>query len=176
MLVEFADFGCKYCERFATEVYPLVEERYVSTGRLRFGFKHLPLRSHPLAREEAVASECVAKQDPFAFWRIHDRLFADARRVHGIEDVYREIGVIGVAASEAKRCVAGRGGYASIQADIDEAHGLGLSGTPAFALGTVESDRVTILKTRTGFATFERLASWIDETLDGGTTTRVARP
>ena len=117
------------CARFATQVYPLIDEHYVSTGRLRFAFKHLPLRSHEVALEEAIASECVARQDPFSFWRIHDHLFADAHRVQLMGDVYRQVGVIGLSVSETNRCVANRGGYASIQADVDEARRLGLSRT-----------------------------------------------
>jgi protein-disulfide isomerase len=162
ILVEFADFECRYCQRFATEVYPLVEQRFVLTGRLRFAFKHLPLRAHSLAHEEALTAECVAREDPLAFWRIHDRLFVNPRRLRHGDDIEREVGIIGLSVASVRRCVAADGGEAVIQGDGDEANRLNLRGTPAFALGTIEGDGIRILSTRVGFVAYEGLAAWIE--------------
>ena len=72
-LVEYGDFECPYCGR-AVEAIRQVRERY--GDRLRFVFRHFPLREvHPHAVSSAVASEAAA--DRGRFWEMHDLLFAN---------------------------------------------------------------------------------------------------
>lgn len=49
-IIEFSDFECPFCRRFAVETYPAIKEAYIDTGLVRLAFHHLPLeRIHPLA-------------------------------------------------------------------------------------------------------------------------------
>src|SRR5262245_22249476 len=47
-LVEFADFQCPYCARFADTTLKELRKTYVDTGVVLFAFRHLPIASHPL--------------------------------------------------------------------------------------------------------------------------------
>lgn len=73
VLVIFSDFQCPYCARFAQTTWPVIDKRFVETGRLRVAFVHLPLRIHPDAVPAAVAAECAGRQGQF--WGMHDLLF-----------------------------------------------------------------------------------------------------
>jgi NhaA family Na+:H+ antiporter len=70
-LVEYGDFQCPYCG----DSYPLVHHLLDRFGdRLRFVFRHMPLRDlHPRAQAAAEAAEAAAAQG--RFWEMHDRLF-----------------------------------------------------------------------------------------------------
>jgi len=70
LVVEFSDFQCPACrvaEPTVRKMLPLYE------GKLRFVFKHFPLRMHEWARAGAVAAECAGRQGQF--WPYHDRLY-----------------------------------------------------------------------------------------------------
>ena len=73
VVVEISDFQCPFCRRHATEVQPLLEERYVDTGQAMWVFKHLPLQIHPQAPVAAAAADCAGEQG--AFWPMRDKLF-----------------------------------------------------------------------------------------------------
>jgi protein-disulfide isomerase len=48
VLIIYSDFECPYCARFANDTWPAIEEKYVTTGKVRVAFRPLPLeRIHP---------------------------------------------------------------------------------------------------------------------------------
>lgn len=74
-LVEFSDFGCGYCRRFHQEVWPVLEQEYVATGKVYWKYVPMILGMFPNAVEAAQAGECAGEQDRFP--AMQDRLFAD---------------------------------------------------------------------------------------------------
>src|SRR5688572_4568345 len=75
VLVVFSDFECPFCGRFAREILPELERRYVSTGKLALVFRHFPLPIHSRAVKAAVSADCAGEQR--RFWEMHDLLFAE---------------------------------------------------------------------------------------------------
>jgi protein-disulfide isomerase len=73
-VLEFADFGCRYCARFAAETYPALAGEFVTTGKVRWRYVPFVLGMFPNGDEAARAGTCAADQGP-AFGRMHDRLF-----------------------------------------------------------------------------------------------------
>jgi len=71
-IIEFADFQCPYCGRFANETFAQINENYIATGQVRLGYQHFAF----LGQESvwaAEAAECAG--DQHAFWPYHDYLF-----------------------------------------------------------------------------------------------------
>ena len=71
-IVEFSDFECPYCRRFAgilDEVLPGANDD------IRVVFHHMPLNMHPWARAAAEGAACAQLQSADAFWAIHDQIF-----------------------------------------------------------------------------------------------------
>jgi protein-disulfide isomerase len=71
-IVEFSDFECPYCRRFAD-----VLEQTLPTNKdqVRIVFHHFPLSIHPWARTAAQGAACAQLQNSEGFWAIHDQLF-----------------------------------------------------------------------------------------------------
>ena len=68
------DFRCPACAAFNQRVKPGLVENYISTGKVKFEYRHFPLQQHePGASLAAQASECAADQG--RFWVYHDRVF-----------------------------------------------------------------------------------------------------
>lgn len=71
---EMSDFQCPYCRRHAVETFPLLEEAYVRTGKVRWVFINYPLTElHPNAAAAAEFAMCAARAGKF--WPVHDLLF-----------------------------------------------------------------------------------------------------
>jgi protein-disulfide isomerase len=74
VLVEFSDFQCPYCKEEAKMLRQNLLSAYPTQVRLYF--KTFPLESlHPWAKAAAIASRCVYRQQPAAFWNYHDWIF-----------------------------------------------------------------------------------------------------
>jgi protein-disulfide isomerase len=56
-IVEFSDFQCPYCGRYAREVLPQIRREFIDTGGVKYVFRHLPLKLHPSAELAAVSAE-----------------------------------------------------------------------------------------------------------------------
>ncbi|MEX2534061.1 MAG: DsbA family protein [Trueperaceae bacterium] len=85
---EFSDFQCPYCASYASQVLPLIKERLLARGDVRFEYHHFPLRSiHANAAPAAEAAECVsAVNTAMDFWEYHDALFERQRAWQGLGD------------------------------------------------------------------------------------------
>jgi predicted DsbA family dithiol-disulfide isomerase len=73
-IVEFSDFECPFCRKFANV---LNEALAKNEDDVRVVFHHLPLTMHPWARMAAEAAGCAQLQSNEAFWSMHDRIFGD---------------------------------------------------------------------------------------------------
>src|SRR2546423_12039547 len=73
-LYEMSDFQCPYCRSFALATMPLLEQEFVTTGKVRLASTHLPPTSvPPKAPTPGPAARCAARRG--RFWTLHDRLF-----------------------------------------------------------------------------------------------------
>lgn len=72
-IVEFADFGCGYCEKFWRETQPVLDSLFVRKGRVYWRFVPFTLGMFPNAKEAAEASICASEQGKF--FEMHDILY-----------------------------------------------------------------------------------------------------
>ena len=81
VLRDFSDFQCPFCRQFATGVKDRIIEQFVSTGQVRFEYRHFIVIDGNTggsdSRRAAEASECAAEQN--RFWDYHEMLYANQR-------------------------------------------------------------------------------------------------
>lgn len=138
-IVEFADFECPGCGRFALLTEPDIRTRLVATGLARFRFVDFPLSMHPHARFAHNAAACANAQGKF--WEYHDKLFAEQTRWNGLatrnpvrlmKGYAKEIGLN----SEAfDTCLDSQQFDPQIRANSEEGIRRGVSGTPTVFVG-----------------------------------------
>lgn len=75
VLIEFSDFRCSFCRKFWQTTLPLLEKKYISTGKVRFIYRHFAVLGKP-SELAAQAAECAGEEGKF--WEYHDKLFAGA--------------------------------------------------------------------------------------------------
>lgn len=72
-VIEFSDFGCPYCGRFALDIYPELHREFVETGRVHWRYVPFVIGMFPNGGGAARAAECAAEQD--GFWPMHHLLY-----------------------------------------------------------------------------------------------------
>lgn len=126
-LVMYGDFQCPYCVA-AQSMVRRVRERL--DGRLRFAFRHMPLREiHPDAQNAAEAAEAAAVRG--VFWPMHDRLYASRGRL-SVNDLADHAVTIGLDAQAVRDELASHVHAARVDRDEESARRAGITGTPAF--------------------------------------------
>jgi protein-disulfide isomerase len=166
-MIVFSDFECRFCGSMARETMPLIDAKYVATGRLLVAFKHLPLEPiHQAAARAAAAVECAGRQN--AFWDMHDELFLSQHQQFDDRGLLRRAEAIGLDRAPFLRCLDGDGRQ-RVEDDVRLAKSLGISSTPTILVGAVLADgRVRILRRLSGSKSAAVLGSAIDSVLAGG--------
>jgi protein-disulfide isomerase len=73
VLLEFADFECPFCRRFANLMAN--DLRTSDRNKVKVKFHYFPLPIHPWAERAAEQAYCVSQQSEPTFWDLHDYLF-----------------------------------------------------------------------------------------------------
>jgi protein-disulfide isomerase len=112
-IMEFSDFECPYCKRFATGVLPAIRREF--PNEINFVFRHWPLPRHRFSYPAARAEECAATEGKFS--AMHDLLFEkqDSLGLKSFDDFALESGVENL--DEFKRCNSKKEAVAAIERD-----------------------------------------------------------
>jgi protein-disulfide isomerase len=145
-LVEFTDYQCPFCGRYVRETYPQLERDYISTGKLKYVVRDLPLEAiHPLAFKAAEAAHCAGEQRKY--WEMHDRLFANQQAL-GRPELSKHAEALGLDSARYDQCLDADKYASRIRNDVAEAQKLQANGTPSFFLGLTEPNSSEIKGTR----------------------------
>ena len=150
-IVEFGDFQCPACGR-EQEVIREVRQKY--GDQIRWVFRQFPIPTlHEFAEAAAVASECAADQGKF--WEAVDKLYDDQSDLS--KDALRRYAAeLGLNMDRFNQCLSSQVTLARVQRDLDDAHALGVRGTPTFFVNQQAVEQPP---------TVEELAQLVDQAL-----------
>lgn len=134
-LVDFSDFQCTNCQRFATQTEPQIARDYIDNGRVVLIFKQFPIFG-PDSLTAAMASMCA--HDQGKFWEYHDHLYENQGVENSgwasISNMKKFAGDLGLDRQQFDACL-DSGEYRSyVEGDLELALGLGFPGTPSFVV------------------------------------------
>lgn len=162
-IVEFTDYQCPYCRRHAQNTLPQLLERYIETGKLRYGVREFPLEQlHPDAIRLAHAALCAGEQG--RYWEMHDRLMATPQQATR-KSIAPAAKALEIDEPAFAACIDTQRQADTIRSDVASGVQLGVRGTPFFAIGRTGTDgarQLSIASTLTGAQPFERFAALID--------------
>jgi protein-disulfide isomerase len=133
-LVEFGDFNCGYCARWAKETLPQINEKYIQTGQVRMAYVHYPILGAD-SMTAAQATECAAEQD--SFWDYHNLLYANQGIGFTPANLAKLAGELGLDTSIFETCLENFTDMTSLENDVRLAQIMGVRGTPAFLINGV---------------------------------------
>jgi len=133
-IMEFSDFECPYCGRFATLSMPDIRARLIEAGRVRWRFVHYPLQGHQKSPTAHLAAACANEQG--RFWPLHDLIYQYQGEWTESRDLVGSLADLatraGLDRARYDACVEERSAWGRVLADKALGDSLGINGTPTF--------------------------------------------
>ncbi|MEI7034461.1 DsbA family protein [Streptomyces pratensis] len=134
VLIEYADFKCGYCGKFARDTEPELVEEYVKDGTLRIEWRNFPIFGEE-SETAARAAWAAGQQD--RFWEFHRAAYAEGAKEKGFgKDRVRvladEAGVEDL--DRFMKDLDGPAARDAVTKDQEQAYGIGATSTPSFLI------------------------------------------
>jgi protein-disulfide isomerase len=128
LIVEFSDFQCSFCARFAEETLGQILDTY--GDRVRFVYRDFPITEmHDYAQKAAEATQCA--NDQGKYWEYSDLLFKNQQALD-VDSLKKYAEDLGLNTGAFNECL-DSGQYTSeVQKDREEGESYGITGTPTF--------------------------------------------
>ena len=141
-IVEVSDYGCPHCRTFNTETAPLIDERYVASGEVRYISLPYALRSqdgsYPTAAT-AVASLCANEQ--LGYYDDYQRAMFNLQgspSFNTFTGFVESAQTLGMDVDAFSSCLADNSYEATVLANTQVAQRAGISATPSFFVNGVK--------------------------------------
>jgi protein-disulfide isomerase len=159
--VNYDDFQCPFCSRLHQTLFPDLLKEY--GDRVAFIYKDFPLSEiHPWAKHAAVDANCLAAQNPDAYWEFADYVHSHLVEMQAVKNRDAQFDVLdkqaltlGTAhnpdAAKLQSCLKEQNEDA-VKASLKEGEGLGVEATPTmFVNGQKVDGAVSIGELRAVF-------------------------
>jgi len=128
-IVEYFSYGCGHCKSFNETTFPILKQKYIDTGQVRFMARQLFGNS-----QYPLADLCAAEQGKY--WDYHDYLFKNSSEIASQEETaskLKEFAVIlGLDQTQFDACYDSARYNEQITKWGEEGLAKGLTGVPAF--------------------------------------------
>jgi len=141
---EYASLDCPHCAKFNADVFPLIKEKYIDTGKVQWTMRDFPL--HPVAFAGFMLARAIANGDAQKYYSMLDVLFAQQDKWVFVDDPSQVLPALQAIAKQAgftqeqfEACLKDQKLYAGVNAikqrGIDV---FKVDGTPTFFINGVE--------------------------------------
>lgn len=158
-IVEFSDYECPFCAKHYSKVLPMLRERYIDQGTVKYVLKDYPLEFHAYAKQAALAARCAGEQGQY--WAMHNIIF-DARGQADEALLAKATTQLNLNAKAFKQCLVKPSQLAAVKDDMALGNRLGVNGTPAFVIGIIKNQQLVNYQRLDGLQTIEGFARVID--------------
>lgn len=134
VLIEYADFQCNFCGKFARDTEPELVKKYVDEGILRIEWRNFPVYGEV---SEAAARAAWAAGQQGRFPQFHATAYAEGSKEKGfakdrLASLARDAGVKDL--DRFRRDLDSEGARQAVAKDQEEAYGIGVTSTPSFLI------------------------------------------
>lgn len=127
-IIEFSDYACPYCAKFALEVEKKIVEEYGKVVKLVF--RDFPVHGNA-SYKAAEAANCAKEQNKF--WEYHYILFERQNEwYNNLNKLYDYASELGLNYDKFKACLDSGKYRSEVEKDLNDGISYGVSGTPTF--------------------------------------------
>jgi protein-disulfide isomerase len=138
-IIEYGDYQCPNCQRFATIIKPTIVENFINTGKAKLVFRDFVIYGND-SLNGAVASHCAGEQN--RYWDMHDHLYRKQESINSgwlnIENLKSFASELALDMEQFDKCLDERKYLQIIMESVEEGRAYGVRGTPTFII--VNSD------------------------------------
>jgi protein-disulfide isomerase len=166
-IVQFGDFQCHFCGRFARDTEPQINQTYIETGKTNLVFKHFVTHGSD-SMTAAIASQCANEQGKF--WSFYKILYGNQGEENSgwaSADNLKKF-VSQIPAMDIKKfdsCLDSQKYKSIAESDTAFAYKSGFQGTPTFIIEKSDGSDPQILLGAYPFPAFQAI---IDKKISGG--------
>ncbi len=154
VIVEFSDYSCPYCAKFALEVERRIHETF--GDRVKIVFRDFPVHGE-IAYKAAEAADCAAEQGKY--WEYHYILFErQGEWMRNESKFYDYASELGLDVGKFKACLESGKYREEVEKDVKDALSYGVKATPTIFVNG---------KMIVGYRDFETMKALIEEELGG---------
>jgi protein-disulfide isomerase len=132
-IYEFTDFSCPFCQDFATQTLPQIEQNYINSGKVKIVFKYYP--GHGQAQSAHVVALALYDLSPALFVKFHNYVFANPQDLDSLTKMKDLAVFLGADRTQLENMMKNKDYFAELKADEAMAKQVGISGTPSFVIG-----------------------------------------
>ncbi len=134
-IIEYGDYQCSNCQRFATQIKPLIVENYINTGQVKLVFKDFTIYGND-SINGAIATYCAGEQNKF--WELHDYIYANQGAVNSgwlsINNIKKFASQVGLDMQQFNACFDERKYSQQVTENFEQGKSIGITGTPTFII------------------------------------------
>lgn len=137
-VIEYSSLTCPHCAAFAENVFPMLQTKYIDTGKVRFVSREFPLDVKAAAA--SMLARCIAKDDAPKFFEVTMMMFRRQQEmVEHTTGTLTDIGAkYGMSQPDVESCVKNDASLDKLQADQNFAYRqLHVQATPTFFINGV---------------------------------------
>lgn len=158
-IVEFGDFQCQFCGRFAKQTEPLLNSTYIQTGKVNLVFKHFVTHGSD-SFNAALASQCA--NDQGKFWKYYAILYynqgAENSGWANIQNLKKfAVSIPEMNIEEFNSCLDDQKYKSFVENDTNFAFVSGFQGTPTFIIERPDGSDKEILLGAYPFPSFQAI-------------------
>ena len=131
VMIEYGDFRCTFCGKFAREVEPQLERKYVQSGTLRMEWRDFPYLGRGSV-DAALAAR--AAQEQGRFWEYHALLYENQSAGFSEERLIELAREAGLDVGGFEEDLASGRFERAVAEDFQEGQEMGVTGTPTFII------------------------------------------
>lgn len=146
-VVEFADLRCPFCKKFYDDSESQLLSDYVNSGKVKFTFRHFEFLG-PASVTAGNAVECANEQGKF--WEMYDYLYKNQPEesdtsMYTTDKLTSVAGNLGLNTNQFQSCLSSTKYAKNLTDDQTEGQQAGVSGTPSFVIGKIDSTGTKIV-------------------------------
>lgn len=156
-IVEYGDYQCSNCQRFATQVKPLIVENYINTDKVKLIFKDFTIYGNDSVNG-AIAAHCASEQNKF--WEMHDFMYQNQKAINSgwlsADSIKKLASGIGLDMHEFNSCFDSKRYAQKVIDNFNDGKSADVKGTPTFIIIN-SGERPVIVTGAQPFQTFQQV-------------------
>lgn len=135
IIVEFSDYSCNFCGRYAREIYPEIYRNYISTGKIRYTLIDYPLPDDYISVKAVEAAYCAGDQGKF--WEMHSAIMHDQKSLNDLTSI---ASFIDLDLNKFEKCLETKNYNSRVIKNISLASRLEIPSVPGFIIALIDPD------------------------------------